>query len=118
MKITVLGAGLIGSAIVKDLAKDRQHSVTAVDINEKHLAHLDEDATVSTIMADLQDTSTIGSLVAETDLVICAVPGYMGFTTLKSIIEAGKNVVDISFFPEDPMELDDLAKSRNSHGSG
>ncbi len=113
MKITVLGAGLIGSAIVKDLAKDRQHSVTAVDIDEKHLAHLDEDATVSTIMADLQDKSTIGSLVAETDLVICAVPGYMGFTTLKSIIEAGKNVVDISFFPEDPMELDDLAKSRN-----
>ncbi|TFG73009.1 MAG: saccharopine dehydrogenase [Anaerolineales bacterium] len=113
MKITVLGAGLIGSAIVKDLAKDRQHSVTAVDIDEEHLAHLDVDATVSTIMADLQDTSTIGSLVAETDLVICAVPGYMGFTTLKSIIEAGKNVVDISFFPEDPMALDDLAKSRH-----
>lgn len=112
MKITVLGAGLIGSAIVRDLAKDRQHNVTAVDIDEGHLAHLDKDATVSTIMADLQDTSTIGSLVAETDLVICAVPGHMGFTTLKSIIEAGKNVVDISFFPEDPMALDDLAKSR------
>jgi len=112
MKITVLGAGLVGSAIVRDLAKNRQHNVTAVDINEGHLAPLDKDATVSTILADLQDTSTIGTLVAETDLAICAVPGFMGFTTLKSVIEAGKNVVDISFFPEDPMVLDDLAKSK------
>jgi saccharopine dehydrogenase-like NADP-dependent oxidoreductase len=110
MLITVLGAGMVGSAIVKDLAKDRQYAITAVDINESRLSQLDKDTTVSTIMADLQDTSTIGSLVAESDLVICAVPGFMGFTTLRSVIEAGKNVVDISFFPEDPMALDELAK--------
>jgi saccharopine dehydrogenase-like NADP-dependent oxidoreductase len=34
----------------------------------------------------------------------------MGFQTLKSVIEAGKNIVDIAFFPEDPFELDELAK--------
>ncbi|MDF1512783.1 MAG: saccharopine dehydrogenase C-terminal domain-containing protein, partial [Anaerolineae bacterium] len=113
MKITVLGAGMVGSAIVKDLAKDRQHQITAVDINEEHLARLDKDSAVSTIMANLQDTLTIGSLVAETDLVICAVPGFMGYQTLKTVIEAGKNVVDISFFPEDPMTLDNLAKTHH-----
>ena len=106
MKITVLGAGRVGSAIVKDLAKERQCKVTAVDIHESHLTQLDKDPLVSTILADLQDPSTISSLVAESDLVICAVPGFMGFTTLESVIEAGKNVVDISFFPEDPMALD------------
>ena len=36
----------------------------------------------------------------------------MGFKALKSIIKAGKNVVDISFFPEDPFLLDDLAKQK------
>ena len=37
----------------------------------------------------------------------------MGFQTLKTIIECGKNVVDISFFPEDALELDALAREKN-----
>jgi saccharopine dehydrogenase-like NADP-dependent oxidoreductase len=45
------------------------------------------------------------------DLVICAVPGFLGFNTLKQIILAGKNVIDISFFPENSLELDSLAKT-------
>lgn len=43
----------------------------------------------------------------------CAVPGFMGYETLKTIIECGKNCVDISFFPEDAFELDALAKKNN-----
>ena len=45
--------------------------------------------------------------------MVCAVPGFLGFETLKQIIEAGKNVVDISFFPENSLELDALAKAKN-----
>lgn len=37
----------------------------------------------------------------------------MGFNMVKNVIEAGKNIVDISFFPEDPFELDKLAKDNN-----
>jgi lysine 6-dehydrogenase len=112
MNITVLGVGMVGNAIVKDLAKARQHNLTAVDIDPEHLSRVNKDTTVSTILADLQDPSTISSLVADADLAICAVPGFMGYATLKAVIQAGKNVVDISFFPEDPMQLDDLAKSK------
>jgi saccharopine dehydrogenase-like NADP-dependent oxidoreductase len=36
----------------------------------------------------------------------------MGLAILRSIIEAGKNVVDIAFFPEDPFVLDQEAKQR------
>ncbi len=36
----------------------------------------------------------------------------MGFEVLKGVIEAGKNVVDISFFPEDAFALDELARAR------
>ena len=46
------------------------------------------------------------------DLIISAVPGFMGYKTLKTIIDV-KNVVDISFSPEDPLELHDLAKKNN-----
>jgi saccharopine dehydrogenase-like NADP-dependent oxidoreductase len=37
----------------------------------------------------------------------------MGFDALKNIIKAGKNVVDISFFPENPFSLDSSAKKNN-----
>jgi saccharopine dehydrogenase-like NADP-dependent oxidoreductase len=37
----------------------------------------------------------------------------MGFNTLKEIIKAGKNVVDIAFFAENPFELDELARQNN-----
>src|SRR5690606_32895639 len=36
-----------------------------------------------------------------------------GFATAKAVIESGRNMVDISFFPEDPFELDELAKKHN-----
>lgn len=48
---------------------------------------------------------------AEFDLVIGAVPGFMGFKTLKTVIEAGKNIVDISFMPEDFLLLDKYDKA-------
>ena len=47
------------------------------------------------------------------DLVVTAVPGFMGYKTLEAVIDAGKNVVDISFFPEDVLQLDKLAKKKN-----
>ena len=50
--------------------------------------------------------------MTEADLVINAVPGFMGFETLRAVIEASRDVVDIAFFPEDPFLLDDLARER------
>src|SRR5574337_968605 len=97
MKITVLGTGLVGGAIVKDLAQERSFQITAVDANPQALRSLGALASVKTLQADLQKAD-INSLVAEAQLVICAVPGFMGFQTLKRVIEAGKNTVDISFF--------------------
>ncbi len=109
--ITVLGAGLVGSTIIKDLAQD--FSVTAVDFSTAALARLRATPTTQTIQANLQDAAQVQNAISGADLVVCAVPGFMGFKTLKQIIQAGKNVIDISFFPEDPFELDDLAKSQN-----
>jgi len=36
----------------------------------------------------------------------------MGFKTVKTVIAASKNLVDISFFPEDPLKLHSLAKKK------
>jgi saccharopine dehydrogenase-like NADP-dependent oxidoreductase len=46
------------------------------------------------------------------ELVITAVPGFMGFRTLEAVIQCGKPVVDISCFPEDALQLNELAQSK------
>jgi lysine 6-dehydrogenase len=109
-RIIVLGCGLVGRAIATDLAKN--HEVTSVDINEDALSAVRAKG-VSTITADLSNSALIAKHIQHFDLVIGAVPGFMGFNTVKTVIEAGKNMVDISFFPEDPFELDALAKKQN-----
>jgi len=112
MRITVLGAGLVGSAIIKDLAQETDFSITAIDINKKVLNKLEREAPIRIVEANLGEEEAIPGLVADADLVICAVPGFMGFATLRQIIAAGKDVVDISFFAEDPFLLDELAKGQ------
>ncbi len=112
MKIVVLGAGLVGSAIVRDLAAEPDFDVTAVDIDRTLLAGLAAEIGVGTTRADLREPEAVSRVVSGADLVISAVPGCMGFATLKAIISAGKNVVDISFFAEDPFLLDDLARRK------
>jgi saccharopine dehydrogenase-like NADP-dependent oxidoreductase len=107
-KIIVLGAGLVGSAIAIDLAKN--HDITSVDFNPESFSKFKQYPKIKTVQADLSKSETVKSLIAGFDLVIGAVPGFMGYQTMKTVIEAGKNMVDISFMPEDFLELDGLAK--------
>ncbi|UCG11511.1 MAG: saccharopine dehydrogenase NADP-binding domain-containing protein [Deltaproteobacteria bacterium] len=112
MRITVLGAGLVGNAIVKDLAKDRHIHVTAIDKDDTALLKLKGEPRVEGVQADVQASANLRSLVADSDLVVSAVPGVIGFDTVRKVIEAGKNLVDISFFKQDPFLLDELAKAK------
>ena len=106
--IIVLGAGRIGKAIAIDLA--RNHQVAAVDYDSYALEQLTQDnLNIQCQQLDLLDTAQLAEAIKPVDLVISAVPGFMGYQTLKQIITGNKNVIDISFFPEDSLELDDLA---------
>ena len=109
--IIVFGAGMVGRTIAKDLSK--VHNVTSVDISDVNLNLLANYPHINTIKSNLNSSEAIKYLVKDFDIVVGAVPGFMGFKTLKAVIEAGKNVVDISFFPEDCFELDELAKANN-----
>jgi saccharopine dehydrogenase-like NADP-dependent oxidoreductase len=112
MQITVLGAGLVGSAIVKDLAREPGWTVLAVDRDPETLEVLQAQAPIETLHANLLEEGVIARSVRDASLVICAVPGFMGFQTLKQVIEAGKDVVDISFFGQNAFLLDGLAQER------
>ncbi len=104
--VAVLGAGMVGGHIARDLST--AFEVTSVDRDEAAL----RDLSWRTHVADLRDAEVLRRLVEPFDLVVDAVPGFMGFSVLETLIGAGKNVVDIAFFPEDPFALDDLARER------
>ena len=109
-KIVVLGSGLVGGPMALDLAKDKDLKVTVVDIDTQALARIKKVKGITAIQGDLSDAKTVRRIVQKHDMVISAVPGFMGFRTLRTILEAGKTVVDIAFFPEDAFELDALAR--------
>ncbi|KYO65266.1 saccharopine dehydrogenase family protein [Thermovenabulum gondwanense] len=111
MKIIVLGAGLVGSLIARDLSRD--FDVTVADRSEEALKRINELAGVGTLQIDFSKENAIKETVKDFDLVVGAVPGFLGFNMLKQVIEAKKNIVDISFAPEDCIVLDDLAKENN-----
>ena len=110
MQIVVLGAGRVGSAIAIDLAKDEAFEVRVADRDADRLAHLIEHHGIHGERVDFSLPSTVARAIDGADLVVSAVPGFLGFRTLRAIIEARIDAVDIAFFPEDPFELDRLAK--------
>ncbi len=111
MQIAVLGAGMVGQAIAIDLAKDFE--VTSFDLNPANLQELHKrNKAIKTLTVNLNQYEQFEHWLAPYDLVVTAVPGYIGYQTLEAVIKAGKNVVDISFFPEDALQLDQLAKEK------
>ena len=108
-KVIVLGAGMVGRAIARDLAGS--HDVTAADKSAEALRLLPRESRLSPLEIDLSDSGRLMKAVEEFDLVVGAVPGFMGYATLRTVLEARKPIVDISFCPEDALQLDDLAKA-------
>jgi len=108
----VLGAGRVGGAIVRDLAGDSAWTVSVADLSQDALAALAALPAVTTTVADLSRPEEVRRVVTDADLVIGAVPGFMGFETAATVIDAGVDLVDISFFEEDPFRLDAAARKQ------
>lgn len=105
-RITVLGSGMVGSAIARIMASN--HEVCVLDISRQSLDSLP--GKIKKIKVDIGDRIALQKNIKNADLVIGAVPGFMGFEAMKNTIEAGKNLVDISFFPENAFKLNALAR--------
>ena len=110
-RIAVLGTGLVGGLIARDLARDPGLGVVAVDGSAGSLSKLAGIPRVETRVADLANPEEIRAVVREVDAVALAVPGFLGRRALQAILEVPRPVADISFSPEDPLDLDGLARS-------
>jgi saccharopine dehydrogenase-like NADP-dependent oxidoreductase len=111
-RVVVLGCGAVGRHMAIDLCKTPGCEVISVDVNQEDLERLAREHPIQTRVEDLSTVEGVTRAVEDADIVIGSVPGFMGYAMLEGVIRAGKNIVDISYFPEDPFGLDDLAKEK------
>ena len=109
-KAVVLGCGLVGATIARDMAEDERFDVRVVDANTEALAKLKQRVKVETTATDLSDPARVRDAIKDAGIVLGALPSRFGFQTLRAVIEARKPYCDISFMPEDALQLDKLAK--------
>jgi lysine 6-dehydrogenase len=107
-KIIILGAGMVGRAMAMDLSK--KHQVTSIDVDKNALLELSHKPNIQTRILDVTDHTALAGIIHDFDLVVSAVPGFLGLQTMLQVIQQKMDLVDISFLPEDVLHLDSLAK--------
>jgi lysine 6-dehydrogenase len=110
-KIVILGGGMIGSAMAMDLKRENRYDVTVAELRPEVRQRLESRHGVATLAADLSRPEAIKKLVKGYDLVLGALPSVYGYRTLEAVIAAGKDYCDISFMPENALELDARARA-------
>jgi saccharopine dehydrogenase-like NADP-dependent oxidoreductase len=117
MKTLIVGCGNIGSVATEDLAKSmRSIDIVAADKNEtlaKNVAQKISKDNVSWIQLDATKHEELVKALKNFDLVMGFLPGKFGYRLMKSCIKAGKNLVDVSYMPENPLALHDEAVKAN-----
>ena len=111
-KIFQVGAGLVGKTMALDLSQDYELHLADLDLDLLNSIK-NHDSSIHINQINVQNQNELSLWIAEADIVLLAVPGFLGYQSLKTIINCGKDVVDISFSPENVLTLDQLAKEKN-----
>lgn len=112
MKALVVGCGKVGSEIATDLALSNEFSeILVADAVSSNLARVKNTRGIRTVRASLNQKPSMKRLMDEVDIVCGALPGRIGFELLEFAAEAGKDIVDISYTPKNPLLLNSRALS-------
>ncbi len=112
MKALVVGCGKVGSEIANDLAMSKEFSeILVADVVSSNLARVKNTRRIKTVKASLSQKPSMKRLMDEADIICGALPGRIGFELLEFAAEAGKNIVDISYTPKNPLLLNNRALS-------
>lgn len=101
---------MIGSAMAQDLAAVGGLEVHIADSRPEALDRVSKKAPVQSHQIDLSRPEAVRTLLKDFRLAIGALPSLIGLQSVKASIEAGCDMVDISFMSEDARTLDALAR--------
>ena len=117
MKAAVLGSGLMGSVIARDLARSKGvDGVVVADIDEGRLDALRKRAgskKLAVEAVDLKDGGRTGRFVEGFDVVVSALPHGVVHPVNVAAVRSGARLVDIAF-EDDQMALDSEARKRGA----
>ncbi len=101
MRVVVLGAGRVGSLIARELSK--LFEVTVVDLDKRKLEALGRE--VATLSMDVSSEDKLVEVVRGYELVVDALPGSLGLRVLRACVRGRKDLVDVSFMPEEVLTM-------------
>jgi saccharopine dehydrogenase-like NADP-dependent oxidoreductase len=112
MKALIVGCGNIGSVAAEDLAESMKttdlvvadYDKTRADAVAKKIAQ----DNISSMQLDVTKKETIKTL-KDFDVVMGFLPGPLGYRLAEACIEAGRDLVDVSFMAENSLTLNDRA---------
>ncbi len=111
-KVFQIGAGLVGKTMAIDLSKDHDLHLADFDVeNLKKVKSINPQIKVENL--NIKNKLDLKNFIQPADIVLLSVPGFLGFQTIKTILECKKNVVDISFSPENLSQLSNIAIKNN-----
>ncbi|MGP3668064.1 MAG: saccharopine dehydrogenase family protein [Candidatus Bathyarchaeota archaeon] len=117
MKILTMGCGYIGSVLVRYLSEKIPSAEIVIsdenkDSVEKVASSINK-SNVTPLQLDFNNYKKLVKTAGEFDILIGLSPGRLGYKTVKAAIEAGVNMVDLSYMSEDPLTLNKDALKAN-----
>ena len=112
MRALILGCGNIGSVAAADLASKTDYKIVVADNELKRAETLAErlgKSHASAMKLDVTDRHGLMRQLKGFDAVLGFLPGKLAYKLAESCIEAGRNLVDVSFMGENPLTLDSRA---------
>jgi len=113
LRILTIGCGHIGSVLTKDLAQNLPSAEIVIsDSDEKRIKEVHaalSKSNINWIQLDASDHSRLVYTLKDFDLAVGLAPGKVGYQTVKACVEAGVDMVDLSYMAEDPLTLKEKA---------
>lgn len=115
MKVLVVGSGKVGSEIARDLARSSEvDSVTVADAQSRNLKNVRGNEKIGTRRLDISQRKPLLDAMRHVDLICGALPGRLGFQLMTYAVEAHRDLVDISYTPENPFKLHSKARDQEN----
>ncbi len=118
MKALILGCGNIGSVATQDFAESM--SSVEVFVADKNMVRAKKVAkrigkdNVAGIQLNASNYSELVHTLETFDLVMGFLPGDLGYRLVKACVDTGKDLVDVSYMPENPLTLNAKAARANA----
>jgi saccharopine dehydrogenase-like NADP-dependent oxidoreductase len=115
LKVLVVGSGKVGSEIARDLARSSEvDSVIVADALPKNLKNVRGYEKIRTRYLDISQRKPLLDTMRQADLICGALPGRLGFQLMTYAVEAHRDLVDISYTPENPFKLHSKARDQET----